>query len=72
LLPIICYKREVMKDKHVFGFRIASIKNADKIIVMDDGHIVEQGIHKDLVKIKGIYFDLFEKQKLEETLNQAA
>lgn len=62
--------REVMKDKTCLwvSHRISSIKNADKIIVLDKGRIIEQGVHEELLAIGGLYADLYEKQKLEETL----
>ena len=47
---------------------ISSIKNADKIIVIDDGEIIQQGSHNELVKINGYYKELFEQQLLEKEL----
>ncbi|MBD3223859.1 MAG: ATP-binding cassette domain-containing protein [Caldithrix sp.] len=49
--------------------RISAIKDADFIIVLEEGKIVEQGTHFTLIEDNGIYADLFEKQKLEESLN---
>lgn len=46
--------------------RISTIKNADHIIVLDEGSIVEQGTHKQLLAMQGSYFELHEKQLLEE------
>ncbi|MCB0284535.1 MAG: ABC transporter ATP-binding protein [Calditrichaeota bacterium] len=62
--------RDVMKDKTCLwvSHRISSIKTADKIIVLDNGEIVEQGTHEELLLTGGIYADLYEKQQLEETL----
>ncbi len=48
--------------------RISSIKNADKIIVLEDGEIAEEGTHQELLIRGGIYSDLYEKQRLEESL----
>ncbi|MHB8207882.1 ABC transporter ATP-binding protein [Mucilaginibacter sp.] len=61
----------VMKDKTsiIIAHRISTIKNADKILVMDSGQIIEQGNHEYLMQQKGIYFELYEKQLLEEEEN---
>jgi len=50
----------------IIAHRISTIKNADRIIVMDAGEIVEQGTHASLLESHGIYFELYEKQLLEE------
>jgi len=58
----------IMKNKTsvIIAHRISTIRSADKILVMDDGRIAEQGNHQQLMQQKGIYFDLYEKQLLEE------
>jgi ATP-binding cassette subfamily B protein len=58
----------LMKNKTsiLIAHRVSTIKNADRILVMDNGEIVEQGTHTNLMALKGVYFDLFEKQLLEE------
>ncbi len=58
----------LMKDKTsiIIAHRVSSIKNADHILVMDEGEIIEQGTHEALIALKGSYFDLYEKQLLEE------
>ncbi|WP_405380998.1 ABC transporter ATP-binding protein [Maribacter sp. LLG6340-A2] len=50
----------------VIAHRLATIKKADKIIVMDAGNIVETGTHKELLKKKGYYSNLYEAQFLVE------
>ena len=47
------------RTSFVIAHRLSTIVNADWIIVMDQGKIVEQGIHNDLLKIGGIYFNLY-------------
>ena len=46
----------------VIAHRLATIQNADKILVMDNGRIVESGTHNDLLEQKGYYSKLFELQ----------
>jgi len=50
----------------VIAHRLATIKKADKIIVMDAGNIVETGTHKELLKKGGYYSNLYEAQFLAE------
>ncbi len=46
--------------------RVSTIKNADHILVLDHGEIIEQGSHDALIALRGSYFELHEKQLLEE------
>jgi ATP-binding cassette subfamily B multidrug efflux pump len=57
------------KTSIIIAHRISTIKNADKILVMDNGEIIEQGTHAYLMQQKGVYFELYEKQLLEEEEN---
>ncbi|AFC27993.1 ABC transporter [Paenibacillus mucilaginosus 3016] len=50
----------------IIGHRISSVQNADQIIVMDQGRIVERGTHRSLVAQSGIYADMYHKQLLDE------
>ena len=51
-------------DKTVFfiSHRLHNLVNADKILVMNDGKLVEDGKHKELIKINGVYAKLFNSQ----------
>ncbi len=55
---------KLMQDRTtiVIAHRLATIRNADRIIVMDEGRIVEQGTHEQLKKSKGLYNDLAKLQ----------
>ena len=50
------------KTAVVVAHRLSTVKNADQIIVLDKGRIVEQGTHKDLVELRGDYFRLVQNQ----------
>ncbi|MCW5517849.1 ABC transporter ATP-binding protein [Muriicola sp. Z0-33] len=50
----------------IIAHRLATVKKADKILVMDAGHIVEMGSHKELLKKGGYYNSLYEAQFLAE------
>lgn len=54
------------KTSMIISHRISTVKNADNILVLDKGEIVEQGNHQQLIEKQGIYFDLHTMQLLEE------
>ncbi len=55
---------KIMKNRTtiVIAHRLSTIKNADKIIVLSHGRIVEKGTHKQLLKLRGIYYKLYRFQ----------
>jgi len=59
---------KIMKGKTsiLIAHRISTIKNADKILVLDDGRIIEQGTHNELLSLNGSYMELYNNQLLEE------
>ena len=61
-----------MKDRTsiIISHRISTVKDADNIIVISDGIIKEEGNHDKLLKLEGIYYELYNKQLLEEELEE--
>lgn len=54
------------KTSILIAHRISTIKNADKILVLDNGKIIEQGTHNELLNLNGSYTELYNNQLLEE------
>ncbi len=56
--------KNLMKDKTCFiiAHRLSTIRNADLILVVKDGNIIEQGNHNELLKKQGFYYELFNAQ----------
>ena len=56
--------RELMKDKTCFviAHRLSTIRNADHILVVDHGDVVEQGDHESLMARRGFYYKLYASQ----------
>jgi ATP-binding cassette subfamily B protein len=65
-LKQVLQKRTAIMISH----RVSTVKDADKILVMEEGRIVEEGAHDSLIKRGGIYADLYEKQLLMEELEE--
>lgn len=56
--------QKVMKDRTsiIISHRVSSVKLADKIIVLDEGKLVETGSHNELIKLNGLYKEIYEDQ----------
>ncbi|HEV8436147.1 MAG TPA: ABC transporter ATP-binding protein [Thermoanaerobaculia bacterium] len=66
--------RSVRKGRTVLvvSHRVSSVKDADHIVVLDDGRIVERGTHETLLAHDGYYADLYRRQTLEDEIAEIA
>jgi ATP-binding cassette subfamily B protein len=66
--------REIRKGRTavIVSHRVSSVKDADNIIVIDDGRIVERGTHEALLAHGGYYAELYRRQTLEEEIEEIA
>jgi ATP-binding cassette subfamily B protein len=67
---ILSRLREVMRQRTsiIVSHRISTVRDADQILVLDDGRIIERGTHDELIRRNGSYAELHRKQLLEEEL----
>ncbi|AUC15594.1 ABC transporter [Tenacibaculum sp. SZ-18] len=67
---ILTNLEKVSKNKTTFiiSHRVSSVKNADKIIILEDGKIIEQGTHNQLITKEGTYKNMYDQQLLEKEI----
>jgi ATP-binding cassette subfamily B protein len=67
---ILSRLRSVMKERTaiIISHRISTVRDADQIVVLDAGRVVEKGKHDELIRLGGVYAELYKKQLLEEEL----
>ena len=67
---ILGHLRRIMRDRTslIVSHRVSTVKDADLIVVLEDGRIAERGTHDALIARGGLYAELYEKQLLEEEL----
>jgi ATP-binding cassette subfamily B multidrug efflux pump len=67
---ILSRLRQVMAARTtiLIAHRISTVRGADQIIVLDEGRVVEQGTHEDLVALDGVYADMYRRQHLTQEL----
>ena len=54
------------RTSFVIAHRLKTILKADKIIVLKDGEVIETGTHKELLNLKGFYYELYTNQFVKE------
>jgi ATP-binding cassette subfamily B protein len=65
---ILTHLKKIMQDKTslIISHRVSSAKLANRVFVLQDGAIVEQGKHAQLMRKKGLYYELYQQQLNEE------
>ncbi|HEY9062859.1 MAG TPA: ABC transporter ATP-binding protein [Pseudobacteroides sp.] len=64
--------RDIMSERTsiMVSHRISAVKDADEIIMLDEGRIIERGNHISLLDQKGVYYELYQKQLLAEKIEE--
>jgi ATP-binding cassette subfamily B protein len=66
--------RSVLASRTAFliSHRLSALQEVDWIVVLDQGRLVEEGTHQDLLRRGGLYAELYEQQRLREALESEA
>jgi ATP-binding cassette subfamily B protein len=64
--------KAILREKTclIISHRISAVKEADEILVLDAGRVIERGNHEQLIRREGVYADLYRQQRLSEELEQ--
>ncbi|MGN6718403.1 MAG: ATP-binding cassette domain-containing protein, partial [Candidatus Binatia bacterium] len=64
--------RAILKEKTclIISHRISAVREADEILVLDEGAIIERGNHDELIRRGGVYAELWQQQRLSEELEE--
>jgi ATP-binding cassette subfamily B protein len=64
--------KAILREKTclIISHRISAVKEADEILVLDAGRVIERGSHEQLIRREGVYADLYRQQRLSEELEQ--
>ena len=58
------------RTSFIVAHRLSTIQNADLILVIKDGEIIEQGNHKELLKLQKEYYNLYKNQFINEEMEK--
>lgn len=69
---ILANLRGFMKGRTsiIISHRVSTVKDCDKIVVIDKGKIAEEGTHDELLSLGGLYYDIYTKQLLEKEIQE--
>jgi ATP-binding cassette subfamily B protein len=70
---ILTSLREEMRKRTsiIIAHRTSTVREADRIFVLDEGRLVEQGSHNELVAARGLYADMHQKQRIMYSLERS-
>ncbi|MFM1931868.1 MAG: hypothetical protein RL226_1171 [Bacteroidota bacterium] len=69
---ILSHLKQIMHNRTsiIISHRVSTIKHADHIVLLDHGRIKEEGTHQSLLEMEGAYYELYQKQLLEERTDE--